>query len=387
MNGNHPTILITDDAKVNRAVIRQCLDGYGYQFLEAANGQEALRTIETQKVDLVILDLVMPVMDGFTMLKQVKNDSRHAAIPVIVNSSLEDISSIRRALTLGSYDYFLKSLPREQLLVILPLKVRNAIHSKRLWDDVCLQKEMLERELEAAGRYQRFLLPKNFKATGMEIETFFHPYIGVGGDFFDCVPLQGEKTALMIADVSGHGVLPAMITAILKPLFRQYIQETESPRETVRRLNDDFLTLTDESDYITTFVAVYDPGQRTLRYVNAGHPPPLYLRQDTGELAVLSATRVIMGIFASQEWVNEEIVLSATPASRLLLVTDGVSESRSASGGMFGQAGLEKVLCDMSGCGLAETVRYLWQSLREFTGDQFRDDVTCLAVDFTEVNA
>ena len=357
--------------------------GHGYRFLEAENGQEAFRTIQTQGVDLIILDLIMPIVDGFTLLEQLKADPRYAAIPVIVNSSLGDSTSIRKALTLGSYDYFIKALPREKFQLLLPLKVRNAIQTKQLLDQLCLKKGMLEKEIQAAGKYQRFLLPENFTATGVDIATFFHPYIGVGGDFFDFVSLRDEKTAIIIADVSGHGVLPAMITAILKPLFRQYVRQSESPQETLECLNTDFLTLTNDTDYITAFVAVYDPHHRTLCYANAGHPPPLYLQLATGDLAILRATGVFLGVFDREEWTAKERVLPVAPQSRLLLVTDGISEARSETGAFFGLAGLEKALRVGADFDLQEAVQYVWHCLLKFTGNRFTDDVTCIAIDFT----
>ena len=95
MAGRSPTVLITDDAKVNRLLVQRCLQGQGYQFLEAANGHEALEKLRTTRVDLVILDLMMPVLDGFAFLEQVHTDAQLSSIPVIVNSSLVRLSSPR----------------------------------------------------------------------------------------------------------------------------------------------------------------------------------------------------------------------------------------------------------------------------------------------------
>jgi serine phosphatase RsbU (regulator of sigma subunit) len=382
MAGNRPTILITDDVKVNRTLVRQCLDGYDYIFLEANNGHEALATVCSQKVDLVILDLIMPVVDGFAFLKALKAEPRYTSIPVIVNSSLEDARSIRHALELGCYDYFIKALPREELALVLPLKVRNAVQSKRLFDELTFKNRTLEKEIHAAGKYQRFLLPKNIQAKGMCIETIFHPYLGVGGDFFDIVPLRHDKTGVILADVSGHGVLPAMIAAILKPLFRQYMAETESPQATLRSLNADLLTLTDEADYITAFVAVFDPHWQCFTYANAGHPPPLYLRRATRTVDLLKATGALLGVFESPEWSMEEQCLSVAADDRVLLVTDGMFESRSESGHAFGFETLERILRQQAPSGLKHALHVLWQQLQEFTACRFTDDVTCIAIDF-----
>jgi serine phosphatase RsbU (regulator of sigma subunit) len=386
MAGESPIILITDDTKVNRTWVKRCLRNRGYQFLEAVNGQEALETVRTHQVDLVILDLVMPVLDGFAFLEKLHADPLHASIPVIVNSSLADLASIQRALTLGSYDYFVKTLPQEYLQFILPLKVRNALHAKRLFDNLCAKQAVLEREIQAAGRYQRFLLPKDLQTTGMEVEAFFHPYMGVGGDFFDFIPLTEDKTACLIADVSGHGVLSAMVAAILKPLFQQYIRDTESPLHTLRRLNQNFLTLTDDAHYITAFAGVYDPHRYTLCYANAGHPPPLYLHQATGAIEALKATGVFLGLFEDAEWQAEEAVLSVVPEDRLLLVTDGVLEAQSATGTCFGTDGLHQMWREMADVGVEETSQQLWQHLRLFTGDRFTDDVTCVVIRFQALN-
>jgi sigma-B regulation protein RsbU (phosphoserine phosphatase) len=167
-------------------------------ILEAENGPEALRAIQNHHVDLVILDPMMPIIDGFTFLEQLKTNPKYAAIPVIVNCSLEHTRSMQKRLALGSHDYFCQALPYEKLQCILPLRVTNAIHTKGVLDDLCLKVGRLESEIQAAGKYQRFLLPKDFAAIGMQVETVFHPYLEVSGDFFDFVPLQDEKTPSLL---------------------------------------------------------------------------------------------------------------------------------------------------------------------------------------------
>jgi phosphoserine phosphatase RsbU/P len=381
MADRHPTILITDDVQLNRLLVKQCLQGYGYHFLEATNGLEALEHLRTSPVDLVILDLMMPVLDGFAVLAQLQDDAQLSSVPVIVNSSLDDRRSIQQALALGSYDYFIKTLPREQLEFILPLKAKNAIHTKQLLDESQERKALLEREIQAAGRYQRFLLPQDYSAPGLDIATLYYPQLDVGGDFFDFVPLTHNKTAILIADVSGHGVLSAMITAILKALFRQYIRATESLFAAFQRLNQDFLTLTDESDYITAFAAIYDPTQDVLRYVNAGHPPPLYNHHASDSTEALQTTGLFLEVF-DDNWTLEERTLTVLPHDRLLLITDGISEATSSTGASFGTDILQHIMCHTAGEPLQQTISELWSRLQDFTQHQLHDDVTGIAIRF-----
>ncbi|RMF88693.1 MAG: response regulator [Nitrospinota bacterium] len=381
-----PTILVVDDARVNRTLVKKLLQGYGYRFVEAENGVQALEQVREHRIDLIILDLMMPVMDGFEVLARLKADPFLSPIPVIVYSSLENIESIQQALVMGSYDYFIKSLPEREAKILLPLKVKNAIQAKLLLDEVSEKKALLERELEAASKYQRFLLPKDVQTVGMLVETFFHPYSKVGGDFFDFIPLTGEKTACIIADVSGHGVLSAMVATILKPLFSQYIRETESPRSTLERLNEAFLQLTTEGDYITAFVAVYDPIRQLLCYANAGHPPPLYFCRQEQTITPLSATGTFLGIFDTPELGLEEEVIQVASADRLLLVTDGVIEATSTTGIPLGVEGLQELFAGVIGVDLGQARDRLWQHLQRFTRHRFSDDVSFITIEFQAMN-
>ncbi|MDH3602738.1 MAG: anti-sigma factor antagonist [Candidatus Tectomicrobia bacterium] len=386
MGTNCPTIIIADDVKFNRSLIKMCLREHEYNFLEAKNGYEVLEHIRSQSVDLVILDLMMPILDGFGCLAEIKAVDQYASIPIIINSSLEDLGSVKKALAMGCYDYFLKSLPQGELQIILPLKVKNSIAAKVLLDQVSAQNRLLANEIQAAGRYQRFLLPRHVFAKGLSVRQSYHPQLEAGGDFFDFIPLSGDRTAFFIADVSGHGVLAAMVTALLKPLFERYIIETDSPAQTLTRLNEDFLRLTDDTKFVTAFVAIYDPGKQTLWYANAGHPPPLYLRRMNQSLDVLKATGTLLGLFGADEWVIAEASLPIMPYDRLLLVTDGVIEAASPSGTMFGLEGLCHVVRDSANLNLDTMTRQLWQHLEEFTETHFSDDVTFIALDFHDLH-
>ena len=127
------TILIVDDVMLNRAVIRGVLKKQfsHVEFHEADDGIQAMNAIEKYDVDLVILDLLMPNKDGFEVLKALKADKQYEGIPIIVISSLQDIESIQKALELGAYEYFTKPFSSNQLEVILPQKVRNALTISR----------------------------------------------------------------------------------------------------------------------------------------------------------------------------------------------------------------------------------------------------------------
>jgi two-component system cell cycle response regulator len=152
------TILLVDDEKVNLKILSTILRSGGYRFLEAASGEQALKVLSQGDADLIILDLMMPGMDGFQTLEKIKEDTSTAFIPVIIASALKDSSAIERGLELGANDYFTKPLTDDDRRFQLPLKVRNLIKMKKMQDQLVrlndelrkTQDRLIQKEKEAA---------------------------------------------------------------------------------------------------------------------------------------------------------------------------------------------------------------------------------------------
>lgn len=130
MKGN---ILLVDDQKFNRLVMEKIItkEEPGYTFYEAENGDEAVAILKSVEIDLIILDLMMPVVDGFTVLEKLKKDPLIGDIPVMVYTALSDIYSIERTLKMGAVDYFFKPLSQLEMQITIPLKVKNAVEKHR----------------------------------------------------------------------------------------------------------------------------------------------------------------------------------------------------------------------------------------------------------------
>ncbi len=152
------TILLVDDEKVNLKILRTILRPGGYEFLEAGRGEEALTLLKQGSADLIILDLMMPGMDGFQTLEKIKDNPSTAFVPVIIASALKDSSAIERGLELGANDYFTKPLSDDDRRFQLPLKCRNLIKMKKMQDQLVrlnqelkeTQDKLIQKEKEAA---------------------------------------------------------------------------------------------------------------------------------------------------------------------------------------------------------------------------------------------
>lgn len=378
-------VLVVDDAALNRKVVADALGRHGYQILRAPNGKKALELLESHsQVDLILLDLVMPEMDGFAFLEIRQRMPEMASIPVIVNSSLDDFGSIARALTMGAYDYFTKPLSQDDLEIILPLKIRNAVTNKRLMDATRRQNEIMQRELEMAARYQQFLLPKRAELTGAKVVYLFQPCSGVGGDYFDFFSLSDNRWGLVVADVSGHGMASAMVASIVKALFPTYLEQYLSPAKALSALNDNLLSLTPEDVFVTAFAALFDPASGRLSWSLAGHPPPFFLPKE-GKGIPLAMDNAFLGIFETGSPLLElkDQHITVQPQDRLALYTDGLLEAPDPQGRQYGMERLQAKLLANRFLDQENMKQMIWKDLNAYVRGDFPDDVAFILVDFS----
>lgn len=379
-----PTILIVDDARLNRELLRLRLAKHGYRFLTATNGREAMEALRIHpEVDLILLDLMMPDVDGFDFLRWRAQHSEAQAVPVIVNSSLDDFDSIARALTMDSYDYFTKPMGKDDLEVVLPLKIRNAINTRRLMIETRRQNEIMRQQLEMAARYQQFLLPQQADIKGAKVAFLFQPCSGVGGDYFDFLDLPSGQAAFVVADVAGHGVASAMTATMIKALLPGFLERSASPAQAFRDLNADLLRLTQADVFVTAFAGVFDPDSRRLTWCLAGHPSPLFLPKDKPPRP-LSMSSVFLGAFDNISPLTqyEDRHLQVGPGDRLLFYTDGLTEAPNAQGDMYGLAPVERILTSRPEASLPVLCEAIKLDLNQFVAGEFPDDVAFILVEF-----
>lgn len=382
--GMTSTILIVDDAKLNRELLRLHLTKHGHRFLSAVDGREAMEALgQHPEVDLILLDLMMPGMNGFDFLDWRAGQPEAQAIPVIVNSSLDDFDSIARALNMDTYDYFTKPLSRHDLEVVLPLKIHNAINTRRLMAETKRQNDLMRQELEMAARYQQFLLPRQVDLHNAKVAYLFQPCRGVGGDYFDFLALPGGQEAFVMADVAGHGVASAMTASIVKALWPGLLAKSASPAQAFGQLNADLLRLTQEDVFVTAFGAVFDPASRSLTWSLAGHPPPVFIA--AGQSPVdLNMRSVFLGIFENDnplvQFGDESLIVA--PGDRLILYTDGLTEAPGREGGMYGLDRLRTLMASHRSEDVHSLRETIWEDLNAFTQGEFPDDVAFIIVDF-----
>ncbi len=319
-------ILIADDARINRVLIKKILSQSikALEFEEADNGKDVLRIVKKVQIDLIILDLIMPELDGYQVLQELKSSEQYHDIPIIVNSALADISAIERTLREGAIDYFKKPLSPNDMKVILPLKARNAL---MLYEQNKMINELnhrIDEELKNAHTFAEIMLPRPSSLHDVELHYKYHPSMAVGGDYFDCTEVDG-KTHFIIADVTGHGIAAGMASSMVKMLYRKCIEKPNiKPHEIIEEMNGDIFEIFDFSInkyfIFTAFVGIIENG--TLSYANAGQPYPLVYKKDIDAFKCIEQNGFLVGMMDGVEF--ETLTMPIAKGDALFLYTDGL---------------------------------------------------------------
>lgn len=383
-----PRILIVDDEPYNRDYLEQELSDHEYELLTAANGQEALEKIRSETPDLVLLDIMMPIMDGFAVLDQVKADPATRNIPIIVISANSDLQSVVKGIKKGAEDY----LPKPFEPTILHARISTSLDRKRLRDQEQLYLQSLENELNIARNIQKEFLPFDMpEVPGWEIAAYFKAAKFVAGDYYDAFTLPDGNLMIVVGDVCGKGVGAALFMTLFRSLLRATstasifsgeTHTTYSPAERIEQaisITNGYVSHTHEQALVfsTVFIAVLDVTNGTLTYINAGNEAP-YLTRANGTFEELRPTGPVIGFMADAKFNVKETRMEK--GDSLLVFTDGIPDSKNLQNEFFGQDRLRDFMNHVDASS-ADRVNRLGSELDKFIGtaDQF-DDITIMAV-------
>jgi sigma-B regulation protein RsbU (phosphoserine phosphatase) len=378
-------ILVVDDTEANRDMLARRLRRDGHDVEMADSGAAALASARARPFDVVLLDIMMPEMNGYEVLEALKRDDALRHIPVIMISAVDEMESVVRCIELGAEDH----LPKPFNPTLLKARLGASLARKRLHDGEQTYARSLERELEIGRNIQQSFLPEQIPiVAGWELAVCFRPARQVAGDFYDVFTLaNGERLAIAMADVCGKGVGAAVFMAAFRSVIRALTEQaSQGGREddaallgrVVAFVNDYVATTHSRANMFTTLcLALLDPLSGVVTYVNAGHDPPIVRRRD-GRVERLAPTGPAVGLLPGMDFRVERIVLDR--GDTLLAFTDGVADARDVNGASYGE---ERLLAHAgrSHATAAALVAGLETSVVTHVGDteQF-DDITVLAL-------
>jgi two-component system response regulator len=367
-----------DDEPFNIDYVEQELEDLGYETSSAENGREALEQVAKDAPDVILLDILMPEMDGFQVLEHLKSDNTLRNIPVIVVSALSDMSCIVKAVGLGAEDYLAKPFDP----VLLKARLAASVEAKRLRDMEIMYSRQMEQELELAWQVQSGFLPAGvLEVPGWQIAATLRQSRQTSGDFYDLIPLENGKYGILVADVADKGMAAALYMVLSRTLIRTYsTQFPEDPARVLDATNTRLLSDIKTGHFVTVFYSILDPVTGLLKYSNAGHNAPLHIKATARkEAQLLSRTGMALGVLDVAAWKKVQIQLD--PGDTLVIYSDGVTDARDVQGKTFEMDGLLNSLRGKAGRPAKEIQDALLGDLSEFVGNaQPFDDITIITI-------
>jgi len=379
-------LLVVDDLPENRDLLTRRLRQYGHTSREAEDGYTALAMLEAEHFDMVLLDLMMPGIDGYEVLARIKQNPKLANIPVIMISAMDEIDTTAKCIELGAADYLTKPFNP----ILLRARIEACLREKRLRDLEAAQMSALQqsyqREQQIAEALQKPMIlpiPEDI-FDGMSIVTLYESAwreAEVGGDLYDAFRLPDGRIVLAVADASGKGLAAAVRVMQVKFVLRAFAREYKNyVARAVERLNA-FLCQAKQLDgeqeeaFITLVLAVLDPDTGIMKLLSAGGEPPLVIRSG-GILEPVPYNSLPLGI--DPEAAYDLLETRLEHGDILMLCTDGITESRKGRE-LLGYEGMMELVEEARNLpGLRNMGNAILNGAREFGNGSLRDDACIL---------
>jgi sigma-B regulation protein RsbU (phosphoserine phosphatase) len=368
-------VLIVDDVKANVDILVEALREE-YKLSVALDGSKALDAVARNPPDLILLDIVMPDIDGYEICRRLRAVEATRELPIMFLSSLEDVKDKARGFEVGGNDYLTK--PFEVLEV--KARVRSLLRAKAYADAV---KAAAERDLRIAREIQMGLLPADVAAqiqgTGLDVHAVLEPAQQVGGDLFEVMRLSPDRVLVAVGDVSGKGIPAALFMAVTMTLLRSLAREGHAPGEILRRLNDELLAQNPRGMFVTLQCMVFDFARRAVTCASAGHHAAVQITPGRPPRLAFTSSARVLGLMPAGDIESERIDLQA--GDTLVLFTDGVSEAYDPDQELFGEERLLAHLEASPGASARETSLGLLDAVRRHAaGAKQSDDITVVSV-------
>jgi len=368
-----PLILVVDDNPAALEILAARLSAGGYQVLTASDGEEGLTLARKVLPDLVLLDIMMPKLDGIEVCRRLKTDPALPFLPIIMVTARTDAKDIVAGLEAGSDEYLTKPVDHAALMA----RVKSMLRIKALQDTVMEQSAKLKTQLKTAAKIQSLFWPEIPElGGGSHIWAISRPAAYVGGDLYDVIRLPDGSVLAYVADVSGKGVPAALIMAAMSALIRSAAMQECEIDLLLAAINNTVYDLASEEGFFATIVlSRFWPSNGVMHLASAGHLPPVCVTGHGGQEISLPKS-IAIGVTPDARY--DKIETRLAHGESVLFFSDGVIEAEDEEKERFG---IERVLSHMEGAGGPPWGEGLLHSVSRWRGDAAaNDDITVLEI-------
>ncbi|MDH3860164.1 MAG: SpoIIE family protein phosphatase [Gammaproteobacteria bacterium] len=378
-----PVVLAVDDTPENLDVVKGVLASE-YSVRAATSGKMALKIVEKQVPDLILLDIMMPEMDGYEVCRRLKENPETSQIPVIFLTAMDQTTDEAQGFDLGAADYITKPVNPP----ILKARVATHVALKRSMDELAdayrlikRHSERMEQELSVGHEIQMSMVPAAFPAYPDRDEFSLHamlkPAREVGGDFYDFFLIDDDHLCLVVGDVSGKGVPAALFMAVTKTMIKSHAIDDQSPASIVTRVNDNLSADNPASMFVTLFLAIVNTRTGEFCFTNAGHNPPYVCDANSGVTVMDQRHGPVLG--AVEGVAFKEDSRSLCEGDQLFVFTDGVTEAMNPDNHLYSDPRLEALLAKAADAPEQLIGQVVADVERFADGADQADDITVLA--------
>ena len=376
----------------NLRLLLRTLEKRGYDPLVAESGEEALLVAAEERPHLILLDIMMPGIDGIETCRRLKDDPVTRDCTVVFMSSLDGSHDKVLGFEAGAVDYITK--PFDSTEVTARVETHLTIH--RLREKLQGANARMTRDLEAAARVQHSLLPDRAPAfAGVRFAWRFEPCDELAGDLLNIIRFDDHRVGLYVADVSGHGVPASLLSVAVHRSLSLHAEQSSvvaqrneetgeltlaKPADVAASLNAIYPMESNGQHFVTLMYGILDRSTGRFEYVCAGHPGPVVCRPGEAPRSV-DASAPPIGVIPDASYATSQVDLR--PGDRLFTCSDGLLESRNADHALFGVEGLAAAIAATRDRSLDESVQRILDAASSW-GSVFDDDVTLLALEIRD---
>ncbi len=379
-----PVVLAVDDTPENLDVVKGILVPE-YKVKVVTSGAVALKIVEKQPPDIILLDVMMPEMDGYEVCRRLKANPATAEIPVIFLTAKDQTADEAEGFALGAADYIHKPVNPP----ILQARVKTHVALKKSFDKLhdmsealARAKERMEAELNVGRDIQHSMLPDTVpECSEIALCASMDAAREVGGDFYDYFMLNDDELCFCVADVSGKGVGSALFMAMTKLQIKSRAADDKLPSKILTRVNSDLARDNPSCMFVTVFLGMINLRSGQVTYTNAGHNPPL-IKRASGEVEeVPDLHGPLLGVLEGREY--GESTLTLAPGDVLLIFTDGVTEAMDTGDNLYSDERLMQTVQDISEISADSVLKTVRSSVDEYAlGAEQSDDITMITLQY-----
>lgn len=368
-------VLVVDDDVTNRLVLKAMLEKEGHTVLLAENGLQGVDLFDEEQTDMVLMDVMMPVMDGYEAARIIKEKSGVKFIPVIFITAMTDDSALAGCIECGGDDFITKPFNR----IILSAKISALERIRGLYATVMDHKEKLEEhnhrvklEHELAEKIYDNIVYRKKLESGL-IKSLHRPAEMFSGDVMFSAYTPSGGINIFMGDVTGHGLSAAICAMPVAEIFYGMSEKGFSVQDIVTEINQRLYKLLPTEMFLAAALIQVPPECRAL-YIWNGGLPDIIINRGSGGLRIVPAVHIPLGVVSGEQFNSAIKMIEVEKGDKVIMFTDGVIEATSSDGMMFSQGELERIILEKSDLG--DCIEYVDKALDAFIQD---DDITLLA--------